>query len=142
MVLVPIPHPRPEVNREYLLEMDLKDKTCIAEVKRFAIHCIKELGIKGPVRLILAAKQTGMPTAGYFDVGGRTVFAAVKNRAMADIMRTIAHELTHCKQLEDGVDFPDDDEGLQPYEDIANQKSGFLVRFYGRKNRQIYNDLT
>lgn len=122
--------------------MDLRDKASVAEVERFAKHCIKELGIKGPVRLILAAKQTGMPTAGYFNVGARTVFAAVKNRAMADIMRTIAHELTHCKQLEDGVDFPDDDEGLQPYENMAKTSAGRLVRFYGRKNRQIYSDLT
>ena len=60
---------------------------------------------------------------------------------MADIMRTLAHELTHCRQNEQGTDFPFDDEGLQPLEDEANTMSGRLVRFYGRKNRDIYEDL-
>lgn len=110
-------------------------------IEKFAKHCIKELGLKGRIKITLSKKQTGMPTAGYFNPHDCTVFVAVHNRAMADIMRTLSHELTHCKQQQDGVEFPNDDEGLQPYEDMANQSSGKLVRFYGRKNRDIYSDL-
>lgn len=116
-------------------------KENIAAIKKFAKHCIKELGLKGKIKITLSEKQTGMPTAGYFSPHDCTVFVAVHNRAMADIMRTLAHELTHCKQKQDGVEFPNDDEGLQPYEDEANTNSGKLVRFYGRKNRDIYSDL-
>lgn len=116
-------------------------KKNIAAIEKFAKHCIKELGLKGKIKITLSKKQTGMPTAGYFNPHDCTVFVAVHNRAMADIMRTLAHELTHCKQKQDGVEFPDDDEGLQPYENMANQSSGKLVRFYGRKNRDIYSDL-
>lgn len=110
-------------------------------IHRFAHHCAKELGLKGKVTIRLSKHQTGMPTAGYYNPEDSVVFVAVHNRAIADIMRTLAHELTHCKQQQDGVDFPHDDEGLQPLEDAANVSSGKLVRFYGRKHREIYSDL-
>jgi hypothetical protein len=116
-------------------------KENVAAIKKFAKHCIKELGLKGKVKIILAKRQTGMPTAGYFDPNTCEVFVAVHNRAIADVMRTMAHELTHCRQQQQGTNFPNDDEGLQPLEDEANTMSGRLVRFYGRKNREIYADL-
>ena len=116
-------------------------KENVATITKFAKHCIKELGLKGKVKIILAKRQTGMPTAGYFDPNTCEVFVAVHNRAIADVMRTMAHELTHCRQQQQGADFPHDDEGLQPLEDEANTMSGRLVRFYGRKNREIYADL-
>lgn len=116
-------------------------KENVEKIREFCKHCFRELGLKGKVKIILSRKPTGMPTAGFFIPEECVVGVACHNRAMADIMRTIAHELTHCKQHLDGVVFPEDDEGLQPYEDEANQMSGKLVRFHGRKNRDIYNDL-
>ena len=116
-------------------------KQNIESIHHFASHCAKELGLKGKVKVILSKHQTGMPTAGYFDPENHVVFVAVHNRAIADIMRTLAHELTHCRQKQDGTVFPHDDEGLQPLEDEANTMSGRLVRFYGRQHRNIYADL-
>ena len=110
-------------------------------IHRFAHHCAKELGLKGKVTIRLSKHQTGMPTAGYYNPEDSVVFVAVHNRAIADIMRTLAHELTHCRQKQQGIIFPHDDDGLQPLEDEANTMSGRLVRFYGRKNREIYSDL-
>ena len=75
------------------------------------------------------------------NLNSKSVSVAVKNRAIADVMRTIAHELTHLRQIESGVEFPEDDEGMQPYEDEANYMSGRLVRFFGRKNQEIYSDV-
>ena len=117
-------------------------KQNIKLIKNFAIHCIKELGIKNKVKITISKKQTGLPTAGYFNPNDCTIFVATHNRAIADIMRTIAHELTHCKQHEKGIKFPHDDESLQPFEDEANLMSGRLVRFWGRKHREIYADLS
>ena len=116
-------------------------KENVQKIKQFAQHCIHELKLKVPVKITLSKHQTGQPTAGYYNPQDCTVFVAVHNRAMADIMRTVAHELTHCKQQQDGVDFPSDDEGLQPLEDEANTMSGRLVRFWGRSHREIYSDL-
>ena len=116
-------------------------KENVKRIHDFAKHCVKELGIKGKVKITLSKHQTGMPTAGYFNPNDCTVFVAVHNRAIADVMRTLSHELTHCKQQQDGIDFPNDDDGLQPLEDEANTMSGRLVRFYGRKHKDIYSDL-
>lgn len=111
-------------------------------VTKFAKHCIKELGLKGKISIKLSKNQTGMPTAGYFDPNTCEVFVAVHNRAIADVMRTMAHELTHCRQQQQGTNFPNDDEGLQPLEDEANTMSGRLVRYWGREHREIYEDLS
>lgn len=117
-------------------------KKNIQLITKFAKHCIKELGITTKVKIKLSKHQTGMPTAGYFDPYNCEVFVAVHNRAIADIMRTLAHELTHCKQKQDGTNFPHDDDGLQPLEDEANTMSGRLVRYWGREHREIYEDLS
>lgn len=113
----------------------------IETIEKFAKHCIKELELKGKIKITLSKHQTGMPTAGYFDPVSCDVFVAVHNRAIADVMRTLSHELTHCRQKQQGVDFPHDDQGLQPLEDEANLMSGRLVRFWGRSHREIYADL-
>ena len=116
-------------------------KENVQTITQFAKHCIRELGIKSPVKITLSKRQTGQATAGYYNPQDCTVFVAVHNRAIADIMRTMAHELSHCLQDQQGIEFPNDDEGLQPIEDFANVEAAKLVRFYGRKNRDIYSDL-
>jgi Zn-dependent peptidase ImmA (M78 family) len=70
----------------------------------------------------------------------RKVICAVKNRAIADIMRTLAHELAHHKQHELGMIGPKDTDN-QELEDQANVYAGRLVRWFGRENKEIYKDL-
>lgn len=110
-------------------------------ITKFAKHCIKELGLKGKIKIKLSKHQTGMPTAGYFDPNTCEVFVAVHNRAIADVMRTMSHELSHCLQKQQGLEFPTNDKDLQPIEDFANVEAAKLVRFWGRKHPEIYADL-
>jgi hypothetical protein len=111
-------------------------------VSRFVKHCVDKLGLTGDVNVTLVTTQMGKePTAGSFNLRTGEVKVCIKNRAIADCLRTIAHELTHKKQLQSGVEFPSDDEGLQEFEDDANVQAGKLVRFWGRENREIYSDL-
>jgi len=122
--------------------MDLRDKKIVDIINNFAQHCVEQLKISRPAKISVSTKGfQQMPTAGYYDISNNTIFVCAKNRAIADVLRTIAHELTHCKQMEDGAVFPDDDEGLQEFEDMANLMAGRLVRFHGRKHREIYGDL-
>lgn len=110
-------------------------------VAKFVAHCVSELKLKSDVNLKLLLEQQGVPTAGTYDPMNGIVKVSVKNRAIADCLRTIAHELTHQQQKESGVEFPENDEDLQKYEDEANVMAGRLVRFYGRKHKEIYGDL-
>jgi hypothetical protein len=115
-------------------------------LSKFVAHCIKELGLTGQHSIKLSLNASGISSAdvsaGGFNPSTNEITVCVKGRAIADIFRTVAHELTHAKQLlVDKVDFPDDDEDLQKYEDEANVMAGRLVRFFGRDNREIYSDL-
>jgi hypothetical protein len=111
-------------------------------VESFVQYCIKELQIKKDVNLILVEKrQDTHASAGSYNPENGEIRVVIKNRAIADCLRTIAHELTHQKQNETVKVFPNTDEELQPYEDEANIESGKLVRFWGRKHKEIYDDI-
>lgn len=118
-------------------------KENVDAIVAFVKHCVKEFDLPvHEIKLRLLTTQQQAASAGAFNPATMEVFCCIKNRAIADIMRTIAHELTHAKQLVvDKVEFPEDDEGLQPYEDEANSSSGRIVRFWGRKHPEIYADL-
>jgi hypothetical protein len=122
--------------------MDLteENKTII---KEFIEHCKFELQINSKFTIKIIKKGLKDPTAGTFNPSTNVITVCCKNRAVADCLRTIAHEMTHLKQLEDlnGNSFPETDEELQPYENDANVSSGKLVRYWGRTHREIYNDL-
>lgn len=62
-----------------------------------------------------------------------------KNRALVDIMRSIAHELTHHKQYEQGrlkVKPPDIGGEI---EDEANAKAGQFIKMFAKKQPSIYD---
>jgi len=112
-------------------------------VKAFIMHCKEKLNITSSFTVKLMKKGLNAPTAGTFNPSNREIKVCCKNRAIADCLRTIAHEMTHLKQLEElnGESFPENDDELQPYEDMANTSSGRLVRFWGRTHKEIYSDL-
>jgi hypothetical protein len=57
---------------------------------------------------------------------------------MADILRTLGHELVHRKQDEDGrIDMNSGETGSK-IENEANAKAGVLLREFGQQNKQIY----
>jgi Zn-dependent peptidase ImmA (M78 family) len=57
---------------------------------------------------------------------------------MADILRTLAHELVHRKQHEDGrINYESGETGSE-IENEANAQAGILLRNFGKLNKQIY----
>ena len=61
-----------------------------------------------------------------------------KNRATVDIMRSIAHELTHHKQFEDNrLKVRPKNIGGE-IEDEANAFAGQFIKLYAKKNPDIY----
>lgn len=122
--------------------MEVSNEKNIGFVNRFVEHCCGQLGLSGNVFVVLHTNSVGFgKSAGSFDPNTKTIRVCINNRALADVLRTLAHELTHLKQHTTINTFPEDDEELQPFEDEANLKAGRLVRFYGRTNPEIYWDL-
>lgn len=113
-----------------------------ATIGEFIKYACKDLGIqKLPSRLTLsydtdAAREKR--SFGYFDPNNNQIWVYVKNRNMADILRTLAHELVHRKQDEDGrIDYESGETGSD-IENEANAKAGVLLRDYGKVDNGIY----
>jgi Zn-dependent peptidase ImmA (M78 family) len=111
-------------------------------IQEFLIYVIQELKISSNAKIVfLFEHDPNYPSAGGYLPTNKEVICAVKNRAIADVMRTLAHELTHHRQNELGMIGPNDTDN-QKLEDQANIWSGRLVRWFGREHREIYSDLT
>jgi len=125
----------------YLTEGKLTESQTgtIGEFIKFAI---KNLGLQntpGSLTLSYDNKQAqDKRTFGFFDPHNKKIWVYVKNRNMADILRTLAHELVHRKQEEDGrLDIKSGETG-SPIEDEANAMAGVLLRNFGKINNSIY----
>jgi hypothetical protein len=78
---------------------------------------------------------------GYFDPNDNKIWVYVKNRNMADILRTLAHELVHRKQAELGMLDNMSGETGSTIENEANAQAGVLLRDFGKINDSIYEGL-
>lgn len=113
----------------------------LALIKKFTAYVVESLKIQQNAEIMfLFEHDPNYPSAGGYLPGQRKVIVAVKNRAIADVMRTLAHELTHHRQFELGMITPADTDN-QSLEDQANVYAGRLVRWFGREHREIYADL-
>jgi cytidyltransferase-like protein len=111
-------------------------------LKKFIGFAIKELNIqKPPSSLTLSndnSEAKSRRTFGSFDPNNDKIWLYVKNRNMADLLRTLAHELVHRKQAEDGRLDPNSGETGSNIENEANAQAGVLLRKFGEQNEEIY----
>jgi glycine/serine hydroxymethyltransferase len=109
----------------------------------FTEYCVTELKINGEVLIKLLPRKTeGTITTGGFNLGTNEITTRFEGRAVADVARTIAHELVHFQQKErgefnDGKDVPDIGGFI---EDEANAVAGQLVKKFvkAKEARYIY----
>jgi hypothetical protein len=76
---------------------------------------------------------------GYFSPESNVIWVYIGDRNMADIFRTLAHELVHRKQDEDGKINYESGETGSDIENEANAKAGILLRDFGKKYNGIYD---
>ena len=84
------------------------------------------------------AKQ--MRSFGQYDPTDKLIIVYVENRNMADILRTLCHELVHHKQNEEGRINIDSGKTGSDIENEANAIAGVLLREYGKVNSMIYEN--
>jgi Zn-dependent peptidase ImmA (M78 family) len=68
----------------------------------------------------------------------KTIRVVGANRNLADILRTLAHELTHYKQLIENRIKPNSGKTGSTEENEANAMAGELLREFGRANPVIF----
>lgn len=76
---------------------------------------------------------------GYFSPDTNIIWVYIGDRNMADIFRTLAHELVHRKQDEDGKINYESGKTGSDIENEANAKAGVLLRNFGKKYDGIYD---
>jgi len=76
---------------------------------------------------------------GYFSPESKAIWVYAGDRNMADIFRTLAHELVHRKQDEDGrIEYESGKTGSD-IENEANSMAGVILREFGKSNPEIYD---
>jgi Zn-dependent peptidase ImmA (M78 family) len=123
-----------------LLEFVDKNKTEI--INHFADWCIKKLNIKKSPKITMIVDDEFVKNNRTFGSTSPTneVVVYLGNRNTADILRTLCHELVHCRQFEIETAYPEmSQEQRQRIEDVANAMAGRLLRDYGKINYKIYD---
>ena len=77
---------------------------------------------------------------GGYDPQSDEIFVyAGDNRNIVDVVRTLAHELVHLKQRQEGrIGGPEEGATGSDIENEANAAAGILLRDFGRRNEHIY----
>jgi len=112
-----------------------------SRVRKFADWAIKKLALKRKPNIEYSHDLDKVKQHRTFGttLPDSTVWVYLGNRNSADIMRTLVHELIHCKQFELGTATPNmDEEQRQSIEDEANAIAGRIMREYGKQNANIY----
>jgi len=124
--------------RERLLTKADIDVRTVADFVNFAKQ---ELGITDDIKVEMAFERTpDLKTTAYYDLNG-FIKVYVKDRAIIDVCRSIAHELVHHKQNLEGrlTNAGKDGEDGSPIENEANAVAGVLIRKYGKLHPELYS---
>ncbi len=113
-----------------------------SRLNEFVKFVRSELGIKKMPEIRIQNNRNEIKTtANYnYNLPDKVIKIYGKNRALVDIMRSVAHELVHHKQWEDErlkVKPPDIGGEI---EDEANAKAGQLIKLFAQKDHTIYED--
>jgi hypothetical protein len=113
----------------------------------FILFCADSLPIEGDfeVHLVNSREPHGISTTALYEVGNNCCKVYCKNRALADVLRSVAHEMTHMMQDQIGIlNGPIRDAGGF-HEDQANSKAGELIKLFAKSSperKMIYENIT
>tara|TARA_A100001011_G_C14312545_1_gene846351 strand:- start:2731 stop:3144 length:414 start_codon:yes stop_codon:yes gene_type:complete len=109
----------------------------------FTLFCAKKLPIENEFKVYLVAerKSHGITTTAVYEVDNNCCRIYAKNRALADILRSVAHEMTHMMQDELGLINGHVRDAGGFHEDQANARAGELLKLFAKSKegrRAIY----
>jgi hypothetical protein len=110
------------------------------QLRDFVAWCVDELDIQQELPRIRFQDDKEGPDqhhTGYYNDNKDIMWIYTGNRNMIDIMRTVAHELTHRKQHEDNRIIGDQAYPGSPIEQEADAMAGYLMKLYGKMHPEI-----
>ena len=125
-------------------ESVMENKDIKQVLQPFIDSCIEYLGIEQAPKIVLKrdpewTRRNG--TFGSYDHDTRSITLAVSNRHTLDILRTLAHELTHARQDEQAELPVDAGKTGSPYEDEANAMAGRIMRHWVDQYPEFFKDI-
>ena len=112
----------------------------------FCNFCASELPIEGSfnVYVVTDRPKHGITTTALYEVGNNTCRVYGKGRALPDIMRSIAHEMTHMMQDQTGLLVGHIQDAGGFHEDQANARAGELLKLFAKSSddrKRIYESI-
>jgi hypothetical protein len=109
---------------------------------KFVLFVKKQLELETVPTVKIQNHRDGLKTTANYDYTkeNKIIKVCAKNRALVDVCRSIAHEMVHHKQFEQGrlkVQPPDIGGEI---EDEANAKAGQFIKMYAKEDPNIYNE--
>jgi len=102
----------------------------------FCKFCADNLSIDHDVsvRIVDNREKENISTTAFYNPENHDIGIYGKNRAVVDICRSIAHEMTHMSQMLEGrIEFPVQDAGGE-IEDEANARAGEIIKLFAKSN--------
>lgn len=121
----------------------MKDVEKVAVLQDFIKFAYQELDIQTQPEIVFTEDTKfarELKTFGQYQPSNRSIMVYTKNRNVADILRTLAHELVHHKQNEDGRIEQESGQTGSDIENEANSTAGILLRKYGFDHPMIYEN--
>jgi Zn-dependent peptidase ImmA (M78 family) len=113
----------------------------------FINFCADNLSINGDFEIFIVDDRDAhnISTTAAYHRGDNVIKVYGKNRALVDILRSVAHELTHLMQDESGSLVGKIQDAGGPIENEANAKAGEIIKLYAKsmpERRRIYERKT
>lgn len=122
--------------------MSFLDDNKKEKLNKFVKFVKEQLGLKTVPTISIQNHRNGLKTTANYDYTkeNKIVKVCMKNRALVDVMRSIAHELVHHKQFEQGrLEVKPPDIGGE-IEDEANAKAGQFIKMFSKIDETIYDE--
>ena len=124
------------------------NEAMLSDVKRrdiiddFVLYVANELNLENNIPNIVISddefEAENMKSFGKYTPELNEIRIVIINRNLADILRTLAHELVHCKQRIENKLNDDSNITGSSEENEANAIAGILMRNYGKINPSIF----
>jgi hypothetical protein len=110
-------------------------------VQEFIDWCAEKLNLQSTPEIEFSYNtkeaQDGHHT-GRHTPGDGKIWVYAANRNMVDILRTVAHELRHLQQGEQGKIKPGDSYPGSPIEQDADAWAGMIIKIFGKQHPEIF----
>jgi len=112
----------------------------IDSLKDFVKVCQRHLKLTDLPKIDLTNDKSKTTTYAHNDIANDEIVVYMGNRSLGDVMRSLAHELVHYEQKQNGKLKHDGSDGVtgSPIENEANAVAGVIMREYGQNNPHIF----